>query len=71
MLWSRDSDDCRTTSPDDVAARVAPDVVQPGDIVLLHESQEWTLAALPRILEGLARAGFEAVPVGELLEARA
>jgi peptidoglycan/xylan/chitin deacetylase (PgdA/CDA1 family) len=71
VLWSRDSDDCRTTSPDEVAARVAPDVVQPGDIVLLHESQVWTLAALPRILEGLARAGWETVPVGELLEARA
>jgi peptidoglycan-N-acetylglucosamine deacetylase len=71
VLWSRDSDDCRTTSADEVAARVAPDVVQPGDIVLLHESQEWTLAALPRILEGLVRAGFETVPVGELLEARA
>jgi peptidoglycan-N-acetylglucosamine deacetylase len=71
VLWSRDSDDCRTTSPDEVAARVAPDVVQPGDIVLLHEAQEWTLAALPRILEGLARAGFETVPMGELLEARA
>ena len=71
VLWSRDSDDCRTTSPDEVAARVTPELVQPGDIVLLHESQPWTLAALPRILEGLARAGFETVPVGELLEAAA
>jgi hypothetical protein len=26
---------------------------------------------LPRILEGLARAGFETVPVGELIEAAA
>jgi peptidoglycan/xylan/chitin deacetylase (PgdA/CDA1 family) len=69
VLWSRDSDDCRTTSPDEVAARVAPEVVAPGDIVLLHEAQAWTLAALPRILEGLARGGFEAAAVSELLAA--
>jgi peptidoglycan/xylan/chitin deacetylase (PgdA/CDA1 family) len=68
VLWSRDSDDCRTTSPDDVAARLAPELVQAGDIVLLHESQSWTLAALPRILEGLQRAGLEAVTVSELLD---
>jgi peptidoglycan/xylan/chitin deacetylase (PgdA/CDA1 family) len=67
VLWSRDSDDCRTTSPDEVAARLAPEALRPGDIVLLHESQEWTLAALPRVLEGLARGGFEAVTVSDLL----
>jgi peptidoglycan/xylan/chitin deacetylase (PgdA/CDA1 family) len=67
VLWSRDSDDCRTASPDEVAARLAPETLQPGEIVLLHEAQQWTLAALPRVLEGLARGGFEAVPVGELL----
>jgi peptidoglycan-N-acetylglucosamine deacetylase len=67
VLWSRDSDDCRTMIADEVAARVAPDAVTSGDIVLLHEGQEWTLAALPRILEGLARAGLEIVPVGEMM----
>jgi peptidoglycan/xylan/chitin deacetylase (PgdA/CDA1 family) len=41
--------------------------VRPGEIVLLHEGQRWTLAALPRILAGLKGAGFELVTVGELL----
>jgi peptidoglycan/xylan/chitin deacetylase (PgdA/CDA1 family) len=68
VLWSRDSDDCRTNSPDEVAARLAPEALRAGDIVLLHESQDWTLAALPRVLEGLARGGFETVTVSELLE---
>jgi peptidoglycan/xylan/chitin deacetylase (PgdA/CDA1 family) len=67
VMWSRDSDDCRTQSPAEVAARVAPDGITPGEIVLLHEGQEWTLAALPRILEGLSAAGWRAVPVGEML----
>jgi peptidoglycan-N-acetylglucosamine deacetylase len=68
VLWSRDSDDCRTSVPDEVAARLAPEVVQPGDIVLLHEAQAWTLAALPRILEGLSTAGWQLVTVSDLLE---
>jgi peptidoglycan/xylan/chitin deacetylase (PgdA/CDA1 family) len=49
-------------------ARLAPESLRPGEIVLLHETQRWTLAALPRILENLSRAGWRAVPVGELAE---
>jgi peptidoglycan-N-acetylglucosamine deacetylase len=70
VLWSRDSDDCRTSSPEVVAARVAPEALTPGDIVLLHEGQTWTLAALPRILESLAAAGWQAVTVNEILNPR-
>jgi peptidoglycan/xylan/chitin deacetylase (PgdA/CDA1 family) len=68
VLWSRDSDDCRTTAPADVVARLAPDALTPGDIVLLHEAQDWTLAALPEALAALAAAGWQAVTVGEILE---
>ena len=71
VLWSRDSDDCRTSSADDVVARLAPDALSPGEIVLLHEGQEWTLAALPRVLEALARAGWRAVTAGEIIGAGA
>jgi peptidoglycan/xylan/chitin deacetylase (PgdA/CDA1 family) len=70
VLWSRDSDDCRTTSPDEVAARVAPAALAPGEIVLLHEGQDWTLAALPRILDALAANGWRMLSVGEMLGAR-
>jgi len=68
VMWSRDSDDCRTTSPDDVVARMAPSDLDPGEIVLLHEGQPWTLAALPRILEQLHAAGWQTVTVGELMK---
>jgi peptidoglycan/xylan/chitin deacetylase (PgdA/CDA1 family) len=67
VLWSCDSDDCRTTSVEEVAARVAPAAIAPGEIVLLHEEQSWTLAALPRIMGALIAADWEAVTVGELL----
>lgn len=69
VLWSRDSDDCRTTAPEDVVARLAPDALTPGEIVLLHEAQDWTLAALPTALAALDAAGWQAVTVGEILEA--
>jgi peptidoglycan/xylan/chitin deacetylase (PgdA/CDA1 family) len=68
VLWSRDSDDCRTSSAAEVAARLAPDALAPGDIVLLHEAQDWTLAALSASLPALAAAGWQAVTVGEILE---
>lgn len=64
-LWSLDSDDCRTKSVDMVVARVA--AAGPGDIVLLHEGQEWTLDALPMAVASLRAAGLELVTVGELV----
>ena len=67
MLWSRDSDDCRTDSPKEVAARLAPSNLTPGEIVLLHEGQSWTLEALPEILGKLTADGWQTVSVGELL----
>ncbi len=67
VLWSRDSDDCRTSNPVEVAARVAPAGLTPGEIVLLHEGQSWTLDALPTILGNLAAEGWRAVSVGEML----
>jgi peptidoglycan-N-acetylglucosamine deacetylase len=68
VMWSLDSDDCRTSVPAEVAARLRPEAVAPGDIVLMHDGQPWTLAALPEILGNLGAAGFQLVPVGELLE---
>ena len=67
VLWSLDSDDCRTRDPRVVEERVAPSRVKGGEIVLLHELQPWTLRALPRIVDGLRGAGFELCTVGELL----
>lgn len=67
VLWSLDSDDCRTTDPAVVAAVVSPKNVHPGEVVLLHEGQEWTLTALQTIIPRLRSEGFEFVTVGELM----
>lgn len=65
VLWNLDSDDCRTESPHEVAARVA--TANAGDIVLLHEGQSWTLSALPRIVEQLRARGLEPSTVTAVL----
>ncbi len=66
VMWSLDSDDCRTDNAEEVAARVVNET-RNGDIVLLHEEQQWTLDALPKIVNGLRARGFSFVTVGELI----
>lgn len=65
VLWSLDSDDCRTRDSIEVQERLGG--VRAGEIVLMHEGQSWTLSALPTIVGRLRRAGFELTTVGELL----
>jgi peptidoglycan/xylan/chitin deacetylase (PgdA/CDA1 family) len=68
VLWSVDSDDCRTTDARAVERRLAPERMSPGDVVLLHEQQQWTLDALPAVVHALRGAGWELVTVRELME---
>ena len=65
-LWSLDSDDCRTERAADVAGRVSAGIA-PGDIVLLHEGQRWTLEALPQIVRALKEASYSLVTVSALI----
>lgn len=66
VLWSLDSDDCRTKSSDEVVSRASG--AEAGEIVLLHEGQDWTIDALPRIVGSLRDRGLELVTVGEMLD---
>ena len=68
VLWSIDSDDCRARDPRIVERRVAPKTIGPGDVVLLHELQSWTIEALPSIVTSLRREGYELVTISELME---
>jgi peptidoglycan/xylan/chitin deacetylase (PgdA/CDA1 family) len=67
VLWSLDSDDCRTRDPAVVIDKVSPKNVAPGEIVLLHEGQRWTLDALAPMIDALKEAGYSLVTVGDLL----
>jgi peptidoglycan/xylan/chitin deacetylase (PgdA/CDA1 family) len=68
VLWSHDSDDCRSKDPFEIARKVSPAAIDPGSIVLLHDGQNWTLEALAEVLRGLRGAGYSLVTVGRLLE---
>jgi peptidoglycan/xylan/chitin deacetylase (PgdA/CDA1 family) len=68
VLWSVDSGDCRTRNVRVVQRRLAPSRLSPGDVVLLHEAQPWTLEALPGVVAGLRADGWELVTVGELMD---
>ncbi|WP_294084660.1 polysaccharide deacetylase family protein [Sphaerobacter sp.] len=75
VRWSRDPQDwAADATPDGIVAAVGRP--EPGDIILLHDSDRYsvpgawrrTLAALPRILDAIAAAGLTACPVGALLD---
>lgn len=66
-MWSFDPLDWEAKSADEVVRAVDPARIRGGDIVLLHEERQTTLEALPEIIARLRRAGFELVPVSELL----
>jgi peptidoglycan-N-acetylglucosamine deacetylase len=68
-MWSLDSHDYEVRDPDELARRCAPDQVRPGEVILMHEGQDWTLAALPRIVAGLRDDGYELVTMADLLAA--
>jgi peptidoglycan/xylan/chitin deacetylase (PgdA/CDA1 family) len=63
-LWSLDPRDYDDRDPDVIVERCARATA--GDVVLLHEGQDWTLAALPRIVAAVHAAGLECVTMHDL-----
>jgi peptidoglycan/xylan/chitin deacetylase (PgdA/CDA1 family) len=69
VLWSLDSGDSYPP-PGAGAAKIIRSfarLIHPGSIVLMHENRPQTLAALPRVLNGLRARGLHSVSVPELL----
>lgn len=68
-LWTVDTNDYRASDPQAMARQVL-DAAQPGAIVLMHDGggdRTVTGRALPLIVRGLAREGYEMVTLPELL----
>lgn len=68
-MWSLDSHDYEIRDVDELVGRCAPERVRPGEVILLHEGQDWTLEALPRIVRGLRGDGYELVTMADLFAA--
>jgi peptidoglycan/xylan/chitin deacetylase (PgdA/CDA1 family) len=65
-LWSLSARDWATRDREAIAAACAPSKVLPGEVILLHEGEPETLAALPRIVTALHASGFECVTMADL-----
>ena len=68
-LWSIDSKDYDDRDPASIAERCSPKNIGAGDVLLMHEGQQWTLDALPRIVTALHAAGYECVTMHDLFAA--
>jgi peptidoglycan/xylan/chitin deacetylase (PgdA/CDA1 family) len=70
VLWDVDSYDWAQPGADTIVDNVMRKV-QPGSIILMHDGggdRSQTVAALPRIIEGLMTLGYRFVLLGELRE---
>lgn len=65
IMWTLDTIDWQRPAPEVVVRRIVPRA-QPGAIVLMHPTEP-TVAALPTMLDALVDAGWQIVPVGDLL----
>jgi peptidoglycan/xylan/chitin deacetylase (PgdA/CDA1 family) len=66
IQWDCDSLDYRNPTPDAMRERIMGKL-QNGSILLFHSGAQNTPAALPDILEAIAGAGYEIVPVSALI----
>lgn len=66
-MWSFDSKDYDGADADVIARRCAPANCRSGDVMLFHEGQESTLAALPRVIRALRSDGYELVTMADLV----
>lgn len=72
VLWDVEEPSGKGLSPHAYAERIVAGA-RPGSILLLHvlvSTRETERAALPLVIAGLKRRGFEIVTVGELLDGR-
>jgi peptidoglycan/xylan/chitin deacetylase (PgdA/CDA1 family) len=66
ILWALDSEDWLSQDTAAILSRVLSHLPEDG-IILLHDAQPATAAALPELIDGIRGQGFEIVPVSELL----
>ena len=68
-LWTLDSKDWGDRDPAVLAERCGPSNITPGEVLLFHEGQQWTLDALPRIVTAIQASGYECVTMLDLFAA--
>ncbi len=67
VLWTVDSKDWRKSTQSVLKQRVLEDI-QPGSVILFHDTKEQTALALPDIIKTLQNEGYEFVTMSEWLQ---
>ncbi len=67
VLWSVDAHDWNSDDPSALARSVV-EAARPGSIILMHDPEAITARAVPLIIDGLRRRGFELVPASALVD---
>lgn len=67
VLWSVDTEDWKTKSGNKVFKKFCKDV-KDGDIVLMHDIQDSTAAAIKKIIPWLIKNDYDILTVSELME---
>ena len=68
IQWTVNSMDWKDYGPDDIVKRVLDsDRLKNGAIILCHNGARCTPDALPKMIDGLSKKGYQVVPVSELV----
>lgn len=70
VLWSLDSRDFEQSGVNHIVDNVIGNEIKGGDILLFHDDNEYTLEALPVIINDLKAKAFDFVRVDELLNTK-
>lgn len=68
VLWSIDSRDFEYKGSQYILDNVIGDGIKSGDIILLHDDNEFTMEALPKIIEYLQEKGYQFATIEEFLQ---
>lgn len=67
VLWSVDSMDHTRSGVSSILSMVNANTVKPGDIILFHDDNDYTLTALPIVIETLSGKSYNFVTVEQML----
>lgn len=65
VLWSLDSKDLESKDPQKIADTVISKA-KVGDVILMHDTSEATVQALPKIIDGLYTQGYEFLSLSQV-----
>lgn len=67
IMWTIDSLDWKAPGADQITARIVNNI-EPGAIILMHQSAAQTVEALPELISQIKRLGYEFGTITQVLD---